>query len=256
MAIIRNTIDNIVICLKKVLFKYFKVEIIKYLIFIFLINTIMTSCYKDIEPEILETHFFAGDIDPNNDYGAIPTTQKKVVYFENFNFGNAGWGLINNDGFVTKFLTSKFIVENSRNDLIRWVNRNTSLSSLPNFEIECNIKVFNTQGRGGGIGLSNGNNDLFSFIINDKQELSCFHVDKTKNETIRYLERNPSIDISESDWNKVTIRRYNGKYYVFMNQKNTYIKPITLDFTFDKLSFVIAGAGRVEINDITLYSIE
>ncbi|MBK8627955.1 MAG: hypothetical protein IPN86_21075 [Saprospiraceae bacterium] len=81
-------------------------------------------------------------------------------------------------------------------------------------------------------------------------------MDKTKNETIRYLERNPSIDISESDWNKVTIRRYNGKYYVFMNQKNTYIKPITLDFTFDKLSFVIAGAGRVEINDITLYSIE
>lgn len=215
-----------------------------------------TSCYEDVEPEILDDHFFSAEVDIRYRYDAIKESQKTVVYSENFSAGLGNWPSVNANGLTTGLRQGKYVLNNTRDDLIRWINEDIDFNKYPNFELESNIRIISSASSGGGIGLSSDNGNLVGLTLNTESEVSCFSIDKATNKTTKYKDRETLNGLNPTGASlPLTIRRIQGNYYFFVDKKSLRLEVSANLFTPQNMSLIMSGATEIEISNIVLRSI-
>jgi hypothetical protein len=184
---------------------------------------------KDSEDEIVATEkqVTVNLFDPAV-YGSIPSSYFQNVFIENFNDNSNNWSVGENDERLAKLENGQYEItclkESSQH--LFW-HKVVNLVEGWDFQIESKIKITQSDDNSyydkycgliwGHKKISIGNNNFFNFKFNVK---NGFRINDNESNTVDdwsdYYETSNYIN-SIGNYNTITIRKYNNRYYFFIN---------------------------------------
>jgi len=199
-----------------------------------------------------QTKIHAQEINPS-DYASIPVSMKKRVFSDDFDNNKYFW--IKQSSPVSHQIHDGFFFFSNDYDLPYTDGKPINFDANKNFELETKIKFVS-----GNVESLNG---LFwgELIFGDKyffgfSSMGYYTFNKEIGFQLKeYVKKTKSELINQTADNLFTVRKYNDKYYFFINQELVYEMPYeTIPGNY--IGFQVASKTMVQINYLKLWTIE
>ena len=181
-----------------------------------------------------------------NDYNDPPGFIFAEVHSEDFKNNDRGW---NTDGHATRdidyFLSTSsgyFSINNKEEDGTSYVTEDIDLIGLTNYQIDLDVRVsYGDYVSGIRWERKDWDGDGFVFGYDEDENYSVGYWDI--NEQWNTLNGKESDLLESNDYNKLSIRKLGGRFYLFINKSFVYS---FIDDRFDgtHINFRVGGKGR------------
>ncbi|MEN7548344.1 caspase family protein [Rapidithrix thailandica] len=188
------------------------------------------------------------------DYFAIPSSQKKTVFSEEFSDNRNGWSS-GTAGKRSGKVTGGYYSWKSLNDKNNISSMRVSMEEQQDFEIETRIKLIGgSKGYLSGIswGYESKTTNGLNFGFNS---YGSFKVDKYEGKFIPYKEWTRSNAIHPDGYNTLTIRKTGKVVDFFINQEWVYQMPHQA-FYDQRIAFMAGPYATVHIDYLRIYKIQ
>lgn len=247
--------------------------------YIFVALLFLGACGKENNPEPIEGAFFGKVIDDSNnaeqiildEYNGIPQSKKTLIKGDEFtsDLGNflittdSRWYLVvENGSFYIEYREDNDndnagVASNSLEDSFSF---NTSID----FEMETSIQFetdklpFSTQFIWQqDADMDAGTPQYFDRVIFEPNS-NCRFQKRLGNTILVEENLNEPFDenlISQTDYNKLTVRKVANEYYIFINEK--FLKKNPFDgYAIDRFYFAVLGLGAIKVDYLRVYELD
>ena len=160
-------------------------------------------------------------IDEPDEYDGLDKSIYQEIFIEDFNSNDKNWAEGVYDSCKISFKDGYYQIENSSKSYSRLAWQNiTGLDEANNFEIEANIKTVNNNSRGGVFWGLDTDSEYFRYYLLLFQDTQFLVVDDHGTEFDWWTYPTSYGNLNSSGvYNKITIRKYQDRYYFFVNEE-------------------------------------
>ncbi|MBK6904883.1 MAG: hypothetical protein IPH04_19265 [Saprospirales bacterium] len=218
---------------------------------------ILLGCGKE-ENENLVEHLFleeASGVVNLKDYAGIAPEARFGFLFDDFEDNDQGWDVSNDAESSTRVEDGVYKIQSKNSTSFVFSISSGGLDFGKDFEMEASIKISQSGGAGRnglvwGVGYS-------PFTFNN------FSVNNQKETWIGVWDGNAGAYAPWNDWwltgfvnpegnfNKLTVRRVEGQYYFFVNEKFI-AESANGGFSDDDIGFIVAGLSTIHVDYILI----
>ncbi len=229
--------------------------------YIYLITFLFLFSCEEKEPLFLQQEFLGSQETGNLEYidadlySGIPSSKRTSFFTENFENNTNNWEEVSTSQAYASISNEQYVFQNKTANALA-VSISKIIDTNNDFEIETRLKLVSTASNEAGSLIWGYKNtspyQFYAYSINgnEKQWIGYF-----QNSYTAWQSWTPDYVNTTGEYNKLTIRKINNKYYFFMNEVFVFSQEFEAFFSH-RIGFKADGYSTINIDYLKIDYIE
>jgi hypothetical protein len=178
------------------------------------------------------------------EYGSVNSSQKQIIYSDDFSSDKGRW-FVGNDA-EQRGTISNGVYEFQRKRDFGFVGTSVVLDTSRSYEFEADIRILSAS-NWAGLALGGDRDENFTYLFFQPNDSFLFGKNIRLNTALFYALNQASI--KRGDFNKLTLRKRNGVFQIFINERFVYFnEPFELEA--NTLALFTSGAATLQMDNV------